>query len=369
MPFQQLGFTPYPRSPRRDLSGYQNMGRGFAEIGRGAQQMLGAFQEMKERRQKNLMAQQQHDLDVEAKQSAQERKKYELELIKEDNERKKQQREMHQKIWESIERQKEKAAEMAEKERERQAKMQLEQMKFQSEQIPKAPAEGPQPKGLEGYNVFKGQPTPPPEIRQPTQQPPMTLEEYYYKSKALGFEPDPNLMKLMWPEADKAKRWYPDFEQEKELIEHKAKMQNMYKKFAPKSDKEKKAEDTPEGALEILESDIAAATALKKRRDELSKMLYEDPVFNFAGEKTAETKSAYKAKVDDLARQDKAILDNNRKIANSTAKLIKAFKKDLPYSEVQKIKQDAQAAGVPFNQALLNVVKALMMKRQQSANR
>jgi len=56
MPFQQLGFNPYPRNPRRDVSGYQNMGRGFAETGAGAEQMLGSFQEMKERRQRNLLS-------------------------------------------------------------------------------------------------------------------------------------------------------------------------------------------------------------------------------------------------------------------------------------------------------------------------
>ena len=62
MPFQQFGFNPYPQNPRRDIGAYsrsaQNLGQSISAIGKGAQSALGAYQLMKERRMKNLLAQQ-----------------------------------------------------------------------------------------------------------------------------------------------------------------------------------------------------------------------------------------------------------------------------------------------------------------------
>ncbi len=297
MPFQQLGFQRYPRNPKRDTSGYQDMGKGFADVGGGVNKMMGAFQAMKERRQANLMATQKHEMGLE-----------EWEMTKADIEYKQKQRELEDKkvkewedynakIEEKVQKQLELAQQAEEAEKERQNKLEIEKVKSQA--VPgatgqAAPVQTPasqQP--LPTTKPYKGTlapvtPIPPDPAQAPRQklEPDLssavpTLEEYVYKAKALGRKVNPAILQMLHPKKaiTKSGKWVPRTYRE---------WQDMYlfqeenKAFAPRAGRGKgKIEDNPEFFVMDLEQGLVRQKTLKDEIMSQTPEAWKKTVFDF----------------------------------------------------------------------------------------
>lgn len=304
MPFNQMGFTPYPTAPRRDPSVYQNFGRGFEQMGQGADTMLGSFQEMKERRQRSLMAQQKHESDLEAAKQKAEEQKYILEEKKLSAQRDKETREMLNKQYE-----------LAQKERENQAKIALEEKKLAAQPAPTQPRGGadsrgvpqPEPYSLKGpamspalQSMSQSMPPAPAPMTPPQR---MSLDEVLLKIAALGQDPrkyQTMINTIYRDELAKNDEWKPKTMEEVERLillkkgkkgyapETQAQMRSDYlfkqrnKRFQGSS-RLPKPEETKEGVTRLLENAILNKKSIEDQIKKITPDRYQAEVRDFMG--------------------------------------------------------------------------------------
>ncbi len=228
MAFQQLGFSPYPTGPRRNLEAYKGMGQGLMQAGKGVSDMMGAFQNMKERRQKNLMAL----AGEERKQQAfvMDKEKYEILKAKTDADQasKKELQDYFKQIKADEAKDKELQMQMLDHEEERKNKIAIEQMRMQNIQgqptsIPSQPQTSAmpqtpvQPQSPMAQFTPQGPVAPPvglsPEDQQHLSRTRPTLSDIAMKTWEHGQKADPATLGLMFPHAKSGQGWKPPDEE------------------------------------------------------------------------------------------------------------------------------------------------------------
>lgn len=373
MPFQQLGFSPYPTAPRRNLEAYKGFGEGIRNIGAGMSTALGSFQEMKERRMKNLLLQERGEQartkserdELTAKTLA-ETKKAEADA-KEKWETFQEQQIKNKMEFEVIDQQ----AKEAQKDRESNERIALQ--KFAGSPLAAASGATPTPSpGISGAihesQAAVGapspqgfQPPPPPTLgltpgeSERYAQKPMDAQTYALKAKSLGQKVDPTVMEYLFPFSGE-KAWVPRTKEEDEaqyLFEQKNKA------FSPKGGKGAyKKEQDPKYVMSTLDALYENQIQLQKEAELLTEELYTSPAKGAFGMITDEdgkpVMDTNKIKrQSDKAKLRKAFMANKVKIANHQGYYQRLMgQKYISPSIRKKAQAHADEMGITFDEAL-----------------